>query len=88
MIPYKKKTKEEAWAFFHRHARIEHKTDDLLMAEYGRLLYAWSGPLPPKRKGWRLRLTLVYVKWFFKDLFYNEKRDLANKQRRKKDAKE
>ena len=78
MQSFKKKTKEEAWERLNRHSRVEHKTDDLLMAEYGALLYAWSGPLPPKRKGWKWRVALVKVKWFFKDLFYNEKRDLAD----------
>lgn len=72
-LPFKKKTKEEALEFFRKGARIEHKTDDLLMAVYGRLIYAWSGPLPAKRKGWWWREKLVQIKWFFKDLFYREK---------------
>jgi len=88
MRPFKKMTKEESLAFFERMARAEEEVSDYLFATYGRILLAWSGPPPMKRKGWWWRLPLVKVKWFFKNLFYNEKRDLANKQRRKKNTTE
>lgn len=69
MIPHKKKTREEAWAWIEKVSRVGEKCDDVLLAKYGRVFLAWSGPPPLKRKGWWWRLTLVKMKWFFKDLF-------------------
>lgn len=65
---FKKISKEEAWAFFNRNAMADAKADDLLIATYGRLIYAWRGPLPKKRTGWWWRVPLVHIRWFLRDV--------------------